>query len=501
MPDTPNSLVGNEALQRTLEELHADQQRQDAATAALQQTLNAMHKETVNISLTTSDSGTPANLIGATVTIRERDTRNIIWQATWQGDTLTAELTAEYRYMVEFAPVSGYATPVYQRYNAVFGNVRTVTAQYIYLSDAVEVFYIDDNINDPATKISGTVNGPVAQWIRRNSHRYLMKKTGDGKAAICQLGDSDSRYYFDGTPAVLTGEQGDVITKWAPFFFDVNEVSTHKWEIQLALTDVTGQMTRWDDSQVLGTYEGYVQDGKLYSRSGVESTGGLSQATFKAYARARGKGYTIMKWMQHNIHALLFYSVYGHTNAQAKVGSGTSSYTKATGQTDALGMEDTVNGGNGSSGSINNYGVENSHGNKAEWIDNVTVDYAATGNVFHITEDDGTVRDVVTQAGADAYVWPTKMVLGKHFDLIAAPDNIPGGDSTGYCDGFYLSTASARVVYVSSYNAVSHGGVAYANADSAASLAYASVCVRLAFQGELTEYDDVTAFIELNEVA
>lgn len=501
MPGTPNSIVGYEALQCTLEELHADQQRQDAVTADLQQTLNAMHKETVNISLTTSASGTPANLIGATVTIRERDTRNIIWQATWQGDTLTAELTAEYRYMVEFSPVSGYSVPALQRYDAAFGNVRTVTAQYIYISDAIEVFYIDDNINDPATKISGTVNGPVAQWIRRNSHRYLMKKTGEGTAAICQLGDSDSRYYFDGTPAVLTGEQGDVITKWAPFFFDVNEVSTHKWEIQLALSDVTGQMTRWNDSQVLGTYEGYVQDGKLYSRSGVASKGGVSQATFKVYARARGKGYTIMKWMQHNIHALLTYSVYGHTNVQAKVGSGTNSYTKATGQTDALGMEDTVNGGNGSSGSINNYGVENSHGNKSEWIDNVTVDYADTGNVFHITEDDGSVRDVVTQVGADAHVWPTKMVLGKHFDLIAAPDNVVGGDSTGYCDGFYLSTSSARVVYVSYNSANSYGGVAYASAYGADTFTHPSIGARLAFQGELTEYDDVTAFIELNEVA
>ena len=501
MPATPNSLVGNEALQCTLEGLHADQQRQDAVTADLQQTLNAMHKETVNISLTTSASGTPADLIGAIVTIRERDTSNILWQGTWQGDTLTAELTAEYRYSVEFAPVSGYSVLASQRYNAVFGNVRTVTAQYIYLSDAVDVFCIDDNINDPATKISGTVNGPVAQWIRRNSHRYLMKKTGEGKAAICQLDDSDSRYYFDGSPAILTGEQGDVITKWAPFFFDVNEVSTHRWEILLALTDVTGQMTRWNDSQVLGTYEGCVQNDKLYSRSGVASTGGMSQANFKACARARGKGYTIMKWMQHNIHALLTYSVYGHTNVQAKVGSGTSNYTKTTGQTDALGMEDTVKGGNGSSGSINNYGLENSHGNKAEWIDNVTVDYAATGNIFHITEDDGTVRDVVTQVGANANVWPTKMVLGKHFDLIAAPDSIVGGDSTGYCDGFYLSTSSARVVCVSNNYANSYGGVAYAYANYAATGTGASIGARLAFQGELTEYDDVTAFIELNEVA
>ena len=111
------------------------------------------------------------------------------------------------------------------------------------------------------------------------------------------------------------------------------------------------------------------------------------------------------------------------------------------------------------------------------------------------------MRDVVTQVGANAHVWPTKMVLGKHFDLIAAPDSIVGGDSTGYCDGFYLSTSSARVVYVSYYDALSHGGVASAFANYAATHTNAYIGARLAFQGELTEYDDVTAFIELNEVS
>ena len=358
-----------------------------------------------------------------------------------------------------------------------------------------DVFYIDDNIDTPSQKITGNTNGTVLRYIRRHTHRYLVKKTGDGTAAICQLDDTDSTKYFDGTTAALDGTEGDVMVKLPEFYYKCEETSTtHKWKVSLALSNQNGDMQHWDGTQLIGAYEGVVVDSNLYSRSGVASTGSVSQADFKTYARNRGTGYTIEKWQQHNVYAMLFYAQYATTDSQGTCGSGTNSSTKATGGTNSLGMTDTVDGGNGDSGSINCWGIENAWGNKAEWIDNVVVNYNDGGNRFVITEDDGTTRTVISQVGNNEHVYPTKMVLGEKFDLIAAPDNVIGDTTIGYCDGFYLSKTSSRMVSVSSHIASADCGVAYAHASNSASIGYTYYGARLSFKGTLTDYDNVASF-------
>lgn len=361
---------------------------------------------------------------------------------------------------------------------------------------ARDVFYIDDNIDTPSQKITGTVNGMVLQYIRRNSHRYLVKKTGEGTAAICQLKDDDSTKYADGTTAVLDGTQGDVMVKLPEFYYKCVETSTtHKWKVTLALRDPSGTMEHWDGTQLIGAYEGYVTGNKLYSRSGVESTIATHQS-MKNFATARGTGYTLMKWQQHNILGMLFYAMYGTTDSQGVIGSGTDSSTKATGQTNSIGMADTVQKNDGS---INFWGLENAWGNKAEWIDNVTVDYNANGNQFKVTEDDGTVRTVVSKVGQNNAGFVTKMVLGSKFDLVSANDDVVGSDTTGYCDGFYASTSSSLKVDVSYRNNLGLGGVSYARGlyKTTDSVSSAIVTARLAFKGTLTRYTDVNAFKQL----
>lgn len=358
-----------------------------------------------------------------------------------------------------------------------------------------DVFYIDDNIDTPSQKITGNTNGTVLRYIRRHTHRYLVKKTGDGTAAICQLDDTDSTKYFDGTTAALDGTEGDVMVKLPEFYYKCEETSTtHKWKVTLSLTDPAGNMQHWDGTQLIGAYEGVVVDDNLYSRSGVQSTGSVSQGNFKTYARNRGAGYTIEKWQQHNVYAMLFYAQYATTDSQGTCGSGTNSSTKATGGTNSLGMTDTVAGGNGDSGSINCWGIENAWGNKAEWIDNVVVNYNARGNRFVITEDDGTSRTVISKDGNNANVYPTKMVLGEKFDLIAAPDNVIGDTTIGYCDGFFLATGSSFVVYCSFSNNNADGGVSYAKTFYNSSGSSATIGSRLAFKGTLTDYNNVASF-------
>ena len=357
--------------------------------------------------------------------------------------------------------------------------------------------YLDFTKTDPATIVTGDVNGDVIKWIRKNSHRYLVKKTDEGKVTICQLADGDGTVFAgDGSTAPLDGSQGDVMVHVPRFFYRAQLLADDKWQIDFSPVKVSAAWQEYDGKQLIGAYEGYVNDGKLYSRSGVDSTGNVSQADFKTYARARGNGYTLVTWEQHCIMAVLFYAQYGNTNCQAIIGSGTDSYLKATGQTDSKGMHDTAANLDGNTGSINFWGLENWWGNKAEWVDNVEVNKDAVDGKWTITERDGhtrTVQGFTTPTGE--WVYPKSVTLGIHLDMVG---KTLGGDSAhGLCDGQYLGASTHRVVRRSGSHAAPSGGIVDAGASNDASSAGVYSGSRLAFHGEIRIEPDVATFLAL----
>ena len=91
------------------------------------------------------------------------------------------------------------------------------------------------------------------------------------------------------------------------------------------------------------------------------------------------------------------------------------------------------------------------------------------------------------------------MVHGRYMDIWVAKAG--GSTTTCYFDNNYVSNAASRVVYRSSGNAGAHGGVACANANSDASLAFAHLGSRLAFRGKIVRAQSVAAFKAINEVA
>ena len=360
-----------------------------------------------------------------------------------------------------------------------------------------DTIYIDFTKTDPATIVTGDVNGDVIKWIRKNSHRYLVKKTDEGKVTICQLADGDGTVFAgDGSTAPLDGSQGDVMVHVPRFFYRAQLLSADKWQIDFSPVKVSEAWQEYDGKQLIGAYEGYVNDGKLYSRSGVDSTGNVSQADFKTYARARGNGYTIVTWEQHCVMAVLYYAQYGNTNSQGVIGAGTASSDKQTGQTDSKGMHDTAANLDGNTGSINFWGLENWWGNKAEWVDNVEVNKDAVDGKWTITERDGhtrTVQGFTTPTGEWAY--PKSVTLGIHLDMVG---KTLGGDSAhGLCDGQYLGASTHRVVLRSYDRAVAYGGVVCAVANLDASYASDSDGSRLAFHGEIRIEPDVATFLAL----
>ena len=262
-----------------------------------------------------------------------------------------------------------------------------------------------------------------------------------------------------------------------------------------------------------GVYEAYLIDDVLRSVSGVSSVGTISQSQAVKYAQNRGKGFQLFDWEMHKDVGNLHFFKYGNTDSQGVCGYGTNNYQKVTGLTNALGMRDTVSyykekGGSNPQAegayrdgvnyqSVNVLGYENFQGNKAEWLQYVTVNKTAADGRWFITMPDGTERVVQGITVYNADIYPTHMVWGRYMDLIAAKEG--GSTSSHWFDRFYVGTGLSRVVYRSSSNASALGGVSYASANNDSSLTYAYIGVRLAFRGIIRWAGSVAAFKAINQ--
>ena len=359
------------------------------------------------------------------------------------------------------------------------------------------VIYINQLESDPAKMITGDINGEIIQWIRNNSHRVLAKKTGEGTITYIELDDNNSNLYAaDGTAAATDGTEGDVFVKLPTFYYRGNDdgpngSSGDNVEIRFSKTPFEDSV-EWNTNTLIGTYEAYNDNDKLYSKSGVVSSGSISQPNFKSYAAARGSGYQLVDWQMHCVLGCLFYAMYGNTNSQAICGSGTSSYTKECGATNSLGMNDTTTS-NGNSMSINFWGLENWWGNKYEWMQEDNIDTKM--NVY----DPATKGTRSVSVPDIKYIYPKKMVFGRYLDLITRSDDPKNGSSSvGYCDYQYWNNArTARVVGRSNFNADADGGVSYAYARYDSSYTDSVSGSRLAFRGVCTKAESVEAFKSL----
>ena len=74
-------------------------------------------------------------------------------------------------------------------------------------------------------------------------------------------------------------------------------------------------------------------------------------------------------------------------------------------------------------------------------------------------------------------------------------------ETTHYCDKFYCSNSSARVVYRSYNNAYSNAGVSFASTSNDSSVTSAYIGSRLAFIGEIEYTLNVAAFLEAEAIA
>ena len=261
-----------------------------------------------------------------------------------------------------------------------------------------------------------------------------------------------------------------------------------------------------------GALQAVAKGTKLYSAvTGGTSVANLTQPDMVRYANQRGL--QLVDWEMHKDVANLFYAKYGRRDAQDQCGYGQNTNARIMGTTAMLGMADTVNpehktewcwykiqdeyGGDKyvQIASSNCLGYENWFGNKAEWVDKVSLPNSPSSEQYklYIEMPDGTTRKVKsTSVGG----FMTAVVHQKWMDIVSAAG--AGSSTTYYCDEFVPSGSTGRVVFRSSNYAYASAGVGRAYCGYASSNTYAYIGSRLAFRGKIEVAESVGAFKSLS---
>ena len=251
---------------------------------------------------------------------------------------------------------------------------------------------------------------------------------------------------------------------------------------------------------------------KLYSAvTGDTSVANLTQPDMVRYANQRGM--QLVDWEMNKDVANLFYAKYGRRDAQDQCGYGQNTNARIIGATSILGMSDTVNPDHkteycwykttdeyGSDKyvqipSCNCLGYENWFGNKAEWMDKVSLPNTSSSEQYklYIEMPDGTTRKVKSTATSG---YMTAVVHQKWMDIVSAAGG--GSSTTYYCDEFVPSSSAGRVVFRSNVSAYANAGVGRAYCGHDSSYAYAYIGSRLAFRGKIEVAESVGAFKSLS---
>ena len=243
--------------------------------------------------------------------------------------------------------------------------------------------------------------------------------------------------------------------------------------------------------------------------TGNSTTASMNWIDFHYYSVQRGMQQ--IDALMHSRIANLFYARYGRRDSQEQCGGGQHTNNRITGGTAGYGMQDTIGYDEAYKindkitnsivdGSIHQYawyrgqdeygsptvtqvnnisclGYEDIYGHKYDMMDGVDLpNDSANQGKWRIWMPDGTTRMVKGKTSSDQ--WITGVAHGKYMDVIPV-GTANGSSSTYYCDKYYISTASSRVVFRGFYYSNAYGGVSCAYAVYDASSSYSNIGSRL----------------------
>lgn len=433
-------------------------------------------KVSISLSLSVSDGVDCSEQV-----IKVINTANSSILFSGKGEKAIVKIPYGIRYKIVVSPLAGYTTPAEQTFTAGI-IARNVNIVYQQLPESILTF--NKLIIEPAN-ITGDNQGVIAKLLSKY-RRCLCKKTANGEVTIRYLYADNSNYYDDGTPAKLDGTEGDVMVDFPEFYYKYEFVDINKFRYHISPTNLDGSYKHIPRSLV-GVYKAFMENNKLYSRSGVQPVVSRVFTDFKSYVTARGTGYRLIDFQQHCIIALMLYAKYKTRDLQSVIGYDTITYGAVTGTTNPKGNHDTnTSKANGWTTAL---GLEGPLGGLYEFMDGVS----GQGDKWFITDPDGVIRSY-ERGNAYSRGWIANVAAetGPFFDMI--PTNFTGSETTHYADYAQAKSSTEAECYLRAGDGKKfEGGAAsiYSQTTHVHSGSYAS---RLAFRGIIREATSVNAF-------
>lgn len=345
--------------------------------------------------------------------------------------------------------------------------------------------------------------GQIGGWV-------CDKDTG---ALKYKLHKTDWTKKIDGTPSVLTGEDGDVMVKVPAYYIRITmePYGQPKFELDDTIPDrhaTNGKPGFYVHPAFLtksgkvkpyiltAAYKGYILNNQLRSISGVKPTVSQTISSFTDKARqGRNTGankHDITRMYERMALNLLFYFEFGTLDGQTAVGQGWSSgntESNITGTTNSLGDRSGYVGEVNGKASIRWRGIEDYWGNVWEFVNGFMISDIG----YHYTNDVtkflnmGAMETYAKDLSAkvpNGYITDMEKIPGKEWMMI--PKSTGGTSSTYWCDQFWSHDPTEQNIALAggtwSYGATC--GPACWLCDNVASTAYSALGARLSCSEE-----------------
>ena len=260
------------------------------------------------------------------------------------------------------------------------------------------------------------------------------------------LNPDDWRYYEDGSSAIanMASSGFNTFVEIPHFYMSITSDSSYLY-VRISNTKVDDTYNDWMFSYngsvrsklYIGSFLGYIENGKLYSRCGVSPTVSTPMNTYRTNARAQGQGYDMWYFGALVVLQVLYLMMFRSTNSQEAVCPGFTggSSVQTTGYSINASVGDFYRSDSTSTTSrFRIFGVEDLWGNLYEYCSNIYT----VGNTLYATDyntDDSSGRQIATKAFSSNYSGYIDKVMGEtYFPFVIAEGGNSGSSTTFYCD-------------------------------------------------------------------
>ena len=376
---------------------------------------------------------------------------------------------------------------------------------------------------------------PISASVQANIYDKIRRCVmSDAGVVQYYLHPTDSTKKEDGSPAILTGEDGQVMVEIPKFYYKKIIDGTYTtWKLShLAITDYILHPAFIKDGvevpfRYIAAYDACVYDtsanayvnglnldnadalydyanDKLSSVSGKYPVVGITRAQARQLAGNRGSGWRQLDFALWSAIQMLYIIEYQSLFSQNKTGAGNTNGSYLASSSNQNDSPHTIAGASNSLGntstntttgagvsakpgvSFMSYrGIENLYGNTWTWLDGANINIGTAGTFYtsnttsHFADDTASNYSLVTSSFPTASAYPSNFLNADGYFL---PSNATGGSTTTYLtDYLYASTSLNRVLLAGGgANLAGDAGVFCLRANYVSSERYRSVSARLA---------------------